>query len=94
MAEPPSKRARGGQRQRLQALENDPSQPKIPKESSLAHLLMEKWSWGEISPQEVQILAKAATNDFEKVGSTPPTDLSYLAQLGTSGSHKKLSSNK
>ena len=88
MGEPPLKKLRGGQRQRLQAMDSRVVEPKLEKDSSLASVLMEMWAWGELSPQKVQILASAAVKDFQKTTGHPPIDLSFLARLGTSGSHK------
>ena len=56
--------------------------------SQLAESLKEKWAWGQISPQEVQELAAKSCKDC--VGAVSPSDLTYLASLGTSGAHKKL----
>ena len=51
---------------------------------------MEKWSWGQMSPQEAQELAFKATVDFQEANTVPPLGLQYLASLGTSGAHKLL----
>lgn len=85
--EPPPKRRRGGQRQRLAAF-HEAHVPTASKNSFLADMLLEKWSWGQISPQEVQQFAAMACKDFEQNAAQPPCDLQFLASLGTSGVHK------
>ena len=86
MAAPSSSTRRtGGQRQRLQKLEQDEA-PALQK-SFLASKLLESWSWGEMSPQAVQQMAALSLRDFEAAGAQPPADLVLLAQLGDSGKH-------
>ena len=41
--------------------------------------------------KEVQDMAAKATFDFEAAGAQPPTDLQFMATLGSSGTYKKLS---
>ena len=79
--EPPQKRPRGGQRQRLKQLEA----PTSPSSSHLAELLTHKWAWGELSLQEVQRIASAANNDFEGQSCKAPKELELLANLGSKG---------
>ncbi|CAE7458459.1 unnamed protein product [Symbiodinium sp. CCMP2592] len=77
------KELRGGVQQRLQRVEarNDAA----PVASNLAHELLERWSWGEVSPQVVQKLAAASQRDFQAVGATPPSEIAALAGLGSAG---------
>ncbi|CAE7677342.1 unnamed protein product [Symbiodinium sp. CCMP2592] len=74
---------RGGVQQRIQKVEarNDAA----PVASNLAHELLERWSWGEVSPQVVQKLAAASQRDFQAVGATPPSEVAALAGLGSAG---------
>lgn len=60
----------------------------VGKSSSLADLLLEKWAWGELSPQEVQQFASAACKDIGGLGVAAPQDLQFLAGLGCSGTWK------
>ena len=60
--------------------------PKLSWRSRL-FLKVERWSWGELSPQAVQALAAKAVQDFEACGAKAPTDLKALAKLGSSGVH-------
>lgn len=75
------KRARsGGQRQRLDELRR---QEETETESShLAEHLLLKWSWGEMSAQDIQVIADLAVEDCER-----KRDLTKLKQLGEAGSH-------
>ena len=82
----PAKRRRGGLRQRLVATERG-EEPEN-RQSFLADSLLEKWSWGQLSPQDVQLLASMACRDMAHLGTRPPPDLSFLASLGTDGKHK------
>ena len=81
--ERPLKKRPGGQRQRLAKEESTYKQ--APVESHLATMLMEKWSWGEMSPQAVQSLAAASVKDMTSMSCTPPEELLYLSRLGSSG---------
>ena len=85
MDEPSTKRRRGGQRQRLEGIEDlTDIGGEQQRPSALATLLEEKWSWGELSPQDLQKIAAAAVADFQS-GSSAPAELSFLAGLGTGG---------
>lgn len=88
----PRKRLRrGGINQRLLAVEKPQPKPKDAKlTSKLAESLVEKWAWGQLSPQEVQELAFKATVDFQEANAAAPLDLQFLASLGTAGAHKLL----
>ena len=84
MDEPPAKKLRtGGLQQRLRKQEL--AQAPLVKDSKLADILLEKWAWGEISPQMAQELAAASLRDFAAVGATPPEALSALGKLGSHG---------
>lgn len=76
MAEPLPKRHRGGCRQQL--LRAQEPQP----ESHLARLLLNLWSWGDISTPLLQKIAAAAVNDGINL-----TDLVTLADLGAKGAY-------
>lgn len=67
-------KARGGVRQRLAQAASE------PQSSKLAQLLLELWSWGDISTPMVQKLAAAAESDGIK-----SADLALLAGLGSRG---------
>ena len=82
--EPPPKRLRrGGLQQRIQKTEA--RDDAAPVANNLAHELLERWSWGEVSPQVVQKLAAASQRDFQAVGATPPSEIAALAGLGSGG---------
>ena len=82
--EPPPKRLRrGGLQQRIQKIEA--RDDAAPVANNLAHELLERWSWGEVSPQVVQKLAAASQRDFQAVGATPPSEIAALAGLGSGG---------
>ena len=89
MAEPPSKRRKGGQRQRISALEESEQAAKPKATSCLADCLLEKWSWGQYSLQEVQQIASMACKDMETAAAVPPSDLKFLASLGSHGAHEE-----
>ena len=88
MAEPPFKKRRGGIKQRMAASSREcmPEDSQMTK-SYLADHLLEKWAWGQRSPQEVQQEAQMACRDIECLGGTPARDLVFLASLGTSGQY-------
>lgn len=89
--EPQSKkRRRGGLNQRLAAETPQPKLKDAKLTSKLGESLVEKWSWGQLSPQEVQELASKATADFQEANAAPPLALQFLASLGTSGAHRLL----
>ena len=48
-------------------------------ESSLARLLLESWSWGFMSAPQLQAIAAAAEEDFERAGANCPSDVQCLA---------------
>lgn len=86
-SEPPLKKIRrGGVQQRIQKNEARDAPPPIA--SNLAHELLERWSWGELSPQTVQKLAAASKRDFEAVGVAAPSELASLADLGSAGRYQ------
>ena len=75
----------GGIQQRLAQhdLEN-----KTESSSQLASFLVEQWVWGKASVQLVQETAKLACEDMVNNGCDQvPSDLQFLAGLGTSGLH-------
>lgn len=76
MAEPLPKRLRGGSRQQLLRAQE------APAESHLARLLLNLWSWGEISTPLLQKIAKAAVDDGIRL-----RDLESLAHLGSTGAY-------
>ena len=82
----PSKRKRsGGIRQRLAA---DDLEAKLPQSSRLGNFLLDRWSWGKASVQEVQQTAKLAVEDMKDFGCPDlPADLVFLASLGSGGTH-------
>ena len=85
MEEPLSKKPRRGQRQRLEALNQNEANLEY---SSLANYLEEQWSWGLMSGQTIQKIAMLALRDMEAVGcEIAPTSLQKLASIGTSGLH-------
>lgn len=88
-AEPPKKRRKGGIHQRLAAAQAE-EHSACNVSSELGACLLEKWSWGQMSPQEVQDLASKAKRDFEKAQALPPQDIQFMASLGSAGAHKFL----
>ena len=78
------KKRRGGLQQRIaQAAKEEARETGA---SSTAKLLLQKWAWGEISPQQVQAIAFAAHTDVQRAfGEENLPDLRFLAELGTSG---------
>ena len=77
----------GGQRQRLQKLEQN--EVPVQQGSFLANKLLQSWSWGEMSPQAVQEHAAMSLRDFNAAGAQPPGDLVLLATMGDSGKYAK-----
>lgn len=88
--EPPAKRFKGGQRQRLMAAARATAAPTLLAQSALATYLIGRFAWGEMSDQTVQTIASLAKIDMEKIGSTAGKttfpDLNSLATAGSSGS--------
>lgn len=83
MCEPPLKRRAGGQRQRI--AKEDEYHAQTLSTSKFADSLVEKWAWGEMSPQLAHSLAAAAIHDMTSVDATPPSDLMKLSGLGSGG---------
>ena len=81
-----SKRKRsGGIRQRLAA---DVDQANEPQSSRLGNFLLDRWSWGQASVQQVQQTANLAVQDMKDFGCPDlPADLVFLASLGSGGTH-------
>ena len=79
---PTKKRRKGGQRQRMNIASKQ--EDTGLQTSKLANLLLERWAWGEISPQNLQATAAAVVADFEASSAKPPSDLAVLANLGIS----------
>ena len=79
------KRARsGGHRQRLEQLRREDEEVEGRRGSLLAEHLLEKWSWGEMSAQDIQAIADLAVQDSEQ-----QRDLTKLKKLGEAGLHGK-----
>ena len=55
--------------------------------SALATLLIQLWSWGEISTPIIQQIANAAKKDFEEQGCEVPTEVDKIASIGSYGLH-------
>ena len=53
--------------------------------SKLATLLIEQWSWGQLSTPMIQKLAAAAKEDMTDKGVDCPWDLNAIASLGSNG---------
>ena len=86
-AQPPSKRrSTGGIRQRLKRVEAD-REAQVNVTSGLATHLIEQFSLGHMSPQQVHHLASLAVKDMEHCGGVAPVHVKKLASLGGSGSH-------
>ena len=83
----------GGQRQRVAKLlsnEHSSSAEPLPQvKSLLAKDLVYKWSWGKLSPQEVQHSADLARKDILAMGGQEPLDLKGLSNLGSGGKFKQ-----
>lgn len=76
---------RGGIRQRLDAAEAEEARA----ESQLAQFLVTSWAWGEMTPQNVQMIAQLAVKDVVeslRIGRVP-RELLMLASLGSFGAH-------
>lgn len=89
---PCMKKRRGGQQQRLGAARSEKAHLEeaqaAKKPSCLADFLVERWSWGKYSPQEIQHIAMLATRDMEALGVTHvQPSLTSLASLGSKGKH-------
>ena len=75
----------GGIQQRLAA---DASEATLPQSSRLGNFLLDRWSWGTASVQQVQMTAKLAVQDMKDFGCGDlPADLVFLASLGSGGTH-------
>lgn len=75
----------GGVHQRLAA---DESNASLPQSSRLGNFLLDEWSWGKASAQQVQHTAQLAVQDMKDFGcANPPADLVFLASLGSGGTH-------
>ena len=85
---PPKKRRTGGVRQRVAATAREEAVANPPPVSDLAASPLEKWAWGQLSPQEVQEFAANSCKDFDKIGAVPPGDLKFYSSLGSHGSFK------
>ena len=83
---PPPKRRKGGQRQRLQQEAAETAGHSV--DSALAEFLECAWAWGDLSPQQVQVIASKALSDTTNCNcETQPARLLKLASLGTAGAH-------
>ena len=86
------KKRRGGLQQRI--AEAAEEEARATGESSTAKLLLKKWVWGEISPQQVQAIASAGHTDVQRVfGEDNFPDLRFLA-IGTSGRYPQCCSSE
>ena len=86
--EPECKKRKGGVQQRIRRSKEEAAEATPSISSGLAAWLKEKWSWGTLSPQEVQHIAALAVSDMENCGlENPPSDLLALASLGSHGRH-------
>lgn len=84
MAEPPDKKRRVGQRQKLQAA----MAAEKPHTSGLATYLEEQWAWGYMSAQTIQRIASLAVTDMKNQGANnPPQALLDIAKIGSFGAH-------
>ena len=57
------------------------------RDSSLANLLIEQWSWGQLSTPQIQRIAAAAKADFEAGGHTVPDQIEKISAIGSHGRH-------
>ena len=57
------------------------------RDSSLANLLIEQWSWGQLSTPQIQRIAAAAKADFEAGGHTVPDQIENISAIGSHGRH-------
>ena len=83
----PSKKRKGGQRQRLAASAAAAAPPNL--ESKLARYLKAQWSWGHLSPQDLQRIAAFAVDDMRHMtgDAVIPPELMQLARMGSHGVH-------
>jgi hypothetical protein len=79
------RKRKGGLRQRLAASEAAEKKRKVTVKSELVEHLVEQWSLGLISPQEVQKQSEKSCKDFRNAGCQAPEDLAKMASLGGSG---------
>lgn len=87
-SEPPAKKRKGGQRQRLQVA-NQEEVARTAVSSRLGEWLKEKWSWGSFSPQILQEIATLALSDMEAARAQQlPEGLISLSRLGSCGAHQ------
>ena len=84
---PDSAAPRGGLQQRLARATATESQarPSGSSASFLATMLIEAWSWGEMSTPLIQRIADSAKKDMLANGGMVPPDLDKIATLGNSG---------
>ena len=90
MSEPPKKKRKGGQRQRILKCreERGESHGKPSLTSALGQYLVESWTLGSMSPQQVQRIANLAIQDYKNAAGSTTTnlrDLEKLARLGDFG---------
>ena len=85
--EPPMKKKKGGINQRLQQAGVGGNKEES-NFSALGEALLQKWAWGQYSPQQVQFLASKEVQDSERAKVIAPADLAFMASLETSGAHK------
>ena len=90
MSEPPKKKRKGGQRQRIHKGREERgelhAQPSLA--SALGQYLVESWTLGSMSPQQVQRIAHLAIQDYKNAAGSSTTnlpDLEKLASLGDFG---------
>ena len=84
------KKRKGGNQQRLKALEREvgSTAASVKGHSLLADWLKKQWAWGELSPQTVQQISSLAKKDMQAAGASEiPQDLVSLSMLGSQGTH-------
>ena len=90
MSEPPKKKRKGGQRQRIHQGREERGElhEKPSLASALGQYLVESWTLGSMSPQQVQRIAHLAIQDYKNAAGSSTTnlpDLEKLAALGDFG---------
>ena len=85
----PKRKRSGGIQQRIQQAEAEASAETCGNESRLAQFLLERYAWGEMSPQLVQKITSLVLQDIAAAERNEKVlvDLRALASIGTNGTH-------
>ena len=83
MSEPPKKKRKGGQRQRIHQGREERGElhEKPSLASALGQYLVESWTLGSMSPQQAQRIAHLAIQDYKNAAGSSTTNLPDLEKL-------------